>query len=393
MRPCQASVEVLPCPVRARVCVRVWMCGSAMSGSACLAKPRPPLYVGSLCLLVVFVTCSVCVCVCVALRVWSYGLPGRRAASMHRRLCDVKRCDVEHGTWKPARDRTERCKCNGRRGERHGGPRDVCARTRARCTECRVVAVWCRARSSVSGARGSSACVRPARRDVSRVVAFRFRSVFAFLARAAGRARGSEGIGDACCIASRDARLVTTDGRFPLFRVSYFNFLIILVLSLRDLGRLRVTGAHAGRARCRPWRDGEAEAQEYRGSSPVWQSKCVMRDGRGARRGSAQPQATKPRPRPDATRHPHSAQVRSGRSTWAVLPCPGMPLRTLRGRCRALFQLALPRSLWRIWPPFQFPRRGLQMWQTIGEEHKIRICSRHFEAFTQGADACGGGPG
>lgn len=55
----------------------------------------PPLFVGSLCLLVVFVTCSVCVCVCVALRVWSYGLPGRRAASMHRRLCDVKRCDVE----------------------------------------------------------------------------------------------------------------------------------------------------------------------------------------------------------------------------------------------------------------------------------------------------------
>ena len=322
MRPCQASVEVLPCPVRARVCVRVWMCGSAMSGSACLAKPRPPLYVGSLCLLVVFVTCSVCVCVCVALRVWSYGLPGRRAASMHRRLCDVKRCDVEHGTWKPARDRTERCKCNGRRGERHGGPRDVCARTRARCTECRVVAVWCRARSSVSGARGSSACVRAARRDVSRVVAFRFRSVFAFLARAAGRARGSEGIGDACCIASRDARLVTTDGRFPLFRVSYFNFLIILVLSLRDLGRLRVTGAHAGRARCRPWRDGEAEAQEYRGSSPVWQSKCVMRDGRGARRGphSHKPQSPARDPTRPATRTAHRCAVGGRRGLCCRAP-------------------------------------------------------------------------
>ena len=123
---------------------------------------------------------------------------------------------------------------------------------------------------------------------------------------------------------------------------------------------------------------------------------AMVRSRTGARRDArGGPHATshKPRPRPDATRHPHSAQVRSGRSTWAVLPCPGVPLRTLRGRCRALFQLALPRSLWRIWPPFQFPRRGLQMWQTIGEEHKIRICSRHFEAFTQGADACGGGPG
>ena len=233
--------------------------------------------------------------------------------------------------------------------------------------------------------------VRPGR-AARRVSCGRLPISFGFrISRARGRARGSEGIGDACCIASRDARLVTTDdSRF--FRVVLFDHSCVKSPRSRTSG-LRVTGAHAGRARCRPWRDGEAEAQEYRGSSPVWQSKCVMRDGRGARRGSAQPQATKPRPRPDATRHPHSAQVRSGRSTWAVLPCPGMPLRTLRGRCRALFQLALPRSLWRIWPPFQFPRRGLQMWQTIGEEHKIRICSRHFEAFTQGADACGGGPG
>lgn len=143
-----------------------------------------------------------------------------------------------------------------------------------------------------------------------------------------------------------------------------------------------------------PWRDGEAEAQVEFIAIPG--RNAMVRSRTGARRDArGGPHATshKPRPRPDATRHPHSAQVRSGRSTWAVLPCPGVPLRTLRGRCRALFQLALPRSLWRIWPPFQFPRRGLQMWQTIGEEHKIRICSRHFEAFTQGADACGGGPG
>ena len=306
-----------------------------MSGSACLAKPRPPPLCRSLCLLVVFVTCSVCVCVCVALRVWSYGLPGRRAASMHRRLCDVKRCDVEYGTRKPARDGTERC--NGRRGERHGGQRDVCARTRARCTECRVVAVWCRARQCVRRTWLIRASVRAARRATWSLFDLVFGAIIAKIL----------------------ARLRTIPAFFVL-----------------------------------PWRDGEAEAQVEFIAIPGRNAMVRSRTGprRSAARGSTAT-SHKPRPRPDATRHPHSAQVRSGRSTWAVLPCPGVPLRTLRGRCRALFQLALPRSLWRIWPPFQFPRRGLQMWQTIGEEHKIRICSRHFEAFTQGADACGGGPG
>ena len=160
--------------------------------------------------------------------------------------------------------------------------------------------------------------VRPGR-AARRVSCGRLPISFGFrISRARGRARGSEGIGDACCIASRDARLVTTDdSRF--FRVVLFDH------SCVKSPRSRTSAGHR-----RTRGPGAVPSMEGRGSRSArisrFQSSLAveMRNARWSRSAEGVRTATSHKAPPETRRDPPPAQ-RTG-AQWAVdVGCAAVP--------------------------------------------------------------------